>query len=97
MRHCHYSCLSTHTLTYTQTHTHTHPCCAVTACHPAGGQHTQQQQQTHTRLGYLNQRPEEVIRSLVVNTHDSSVVTVSCLTSDNAVLLHCTSTPAQRR
>jgi hypothetical protein len=52
---------------------------------------------THRAAGLLNQSPHEVIRSLVVNPHDSSVVMVSCNTTNTAVLLHTTSTPAHPR
>lgn len=51
----------------------------------------------YQRVGFLNQTPVEVVRSLVLNKHDGSVVSVSCLTTDTAARLHCTSIPATAR
>ena len=53
----------------------------------------------HRFLSYLNQSPDEVIRSVVVNNHDTNVISVHSLASDTdatADVLRCTSTPAVR-
>ncbi|KAF6259687.1 hypothetical protein COO60DRAFT_979949 [Scenedesmus sp. NREL 46B-D3] len=50
------------------------------------------------RLGYLNAGPQDIIRSIVLNECDGSVLAVSFHATDTASpnQLHCRSVPAQR-
>jgi hypothetical protein len=45
----------------------------------------------------LNKDADDVIRSLLVNEHDSSIVTLSFNAAQQPLVLQCTSTPATPR